>query len=49
VKKDGTITARRGRLIAGKFEQYERNIPYFTITQALRELVGRAGPVESKP
>src|SRR5215831_12979395 len=34
-----TIVKRRGRLIAGKFEQYERNIPYFTITQALRELV----------
>ncbi|HEX8107757.1 MAG TPA: AAA family ATPase, partial [Kofleriaceae bacterium] len=29
---------RSGRLIVGKFEQYERNIPYFTITQALREL-----------
>src|SRR4051794_25490283 len=34
-----TVVKRRGRLIAGKFEQYERNIPYFTITQALRELV----------
>ncbi|HEX3761516.1 MAG TPA: AAA family ATPase [Kofleriaceae bacterium] len=33
-----TVVKRRGRLIAGKFEQYERNIPYFTITQALREL-----------
>jgi predicted ATPase/signal transduction histidine kinase len=33
-----TIAKQRGRLIAGKFEQYERNIPYFTITQALREL-----------
>ena len=33
-----TSAGRRGRLIAGKFEQYERNIPYFTITQALREL-----------
>ncbi|HEX8111092.1 MAG TPA: AAA family ATPase, partial [Kofleriaceae bacterium] len=32
------VVQRRGRLIAGKFEQYERNIPYFTITQALREL-----------
>jgi predicted ATPase/signal transduction histidine kinase len=32
------VVKRRGRLIAGKFEQYERNIPYFTITQALREL-----------
>ncbi|HEX7941240.1 MAG TPA: AAA family ATPase, partial [Gemmatimonadaceae bacterium] len=32
------VVKQRGRLIAGKFEQYERNIPYFTITQALREL-----------
>jgi predicted ATPase/signal transduction histidine kinase len=34
----GTVVKRRGRLIAGKFEQYKRDIPYFTITQALREL-----------
>src|SRR3954471_14411094 len=33
-----TVVKRRGRLIAGKFEQYKRDIPYFTITQALREL-----------
>lgn len=33
-----TVVKLRGRMIAGKFEQYERNIPYFTITQALREL-----------
>ncbi|HEU4731644.1 MAG TPA: AAA family ATPase, partial [Kofleriaceae bacterium] len=33
-----TVGKRRGRLIAGKFEQYDRDIPYFTITQALREL-----------
>src|SRR5262249_45601936 len=33
-----TVVKRGGRLIVGKFEQYERNIPYFTITQALREL-----------
>src|SRR4029077_10595126 len=32
------VVKRRGRLIAGMFEQYERNIPYFAITQALREL-----------
>ncbi|HEX8108489.1 MAG TPA: AAA family ATPase, partial [Kofleriaceae bacterium] len=33
-----TVVQRRGRLIAGKFEQYKRDIPYFTISQALREL-----------
>ena len=32
------VVKRRGRLIAGKFEQYKRDIPYFTISQALREL-----------
>ncbi len=32
------VVQRRGRLIAGKFEQYQRDIPYFTISQALREL-----------
>ena len=34
----GTVVKRRGRFIAGKFEQYKRDIPYFTISQALREL-----------
>jgi predicted ATPase/signal transduction histidine kinase len=33
-----TVVKRRGRLIAGKFEQYQRDMPYFTIVQALREL-----------
>ena len=33
-----TVVKLRGRLIAGKFEQYKRDIPYFTISQALREL-----------
>ncbi len=33
-----TVVKRGGRLIAGKFEQYKRDIPYFTIIQALREL-----------
>src|SRR4051812_48735510 len=32
------VVKRQGRLIAGKFEQYKRDIPYFTIIQALREL-----------
>src|SRR6185436_18081366 len=32
------IVRRRGRFIAGKFEQYKRDIPYFTISQALRAL-----------
>jgi predicted ATPase/signal transduction histidine kinase len=34
----GTVVKRRGRLVVGKFEQYKRDIPYFTISQALREL-----------
>ncbi|HSK03634.1 MAG TPA: AAA family ATPase, partial [Kofleriaceae bacterium] len=33
-----TVVRRRGRFIEGKFEQYKRDIPYFTISQALREL-----------
>ena len=33
-----TVVKQRGRLITGKFEQYKRDIPYFTISQALREL-----------
>jgi predicted ATPase/signal transduction histidine kinase len=33
-----TVVKRRGRLVAGKFEQYKRDIPYFAIIQALREL-----------
>jgi len=33
-----TVVPRCGRLVAGKFEQYKRDIPYFTISQALREL-----------
>jgi len=32
------IVRRRGRFIGGKFEQYKRDIPYFTISQALRAL-----------
>jgi predicted ATPase/signal transduction histidine kinase len=32
------VVKRRGRFITGKFEQYKRDIPYFTIIQALREL-----------
>ena len=30
---------RAGLFVAGKFEQYKRDIPYFTLVQALRELV----------
>jgi serine/threonine protein kinase len=32
------ITAKRGYFISGKFDQYQRNIPYSAIIQALREL-----------
>jgi predicted ATPase/signal transduction histidine kinase len=30
------ITAKRGHFIAGKFDQFQRNIPYLAITQAFR-------------
>jgi PAS domain S-box-containing protein len=33
------IVARHGYLISGKFDQYQRDIPYATIAQAFRELV----------
>ncbi|HEV7618897.1 MAG TPA: AAA family ATPase, partial [Burkholderiaceae bacterium] len=33
------IVRERGYFIAGKFDQYQRDIPYATITQAFRELV----------
>src|SRR5262249_21106977 len=33
-----TVVKRRGRFISGKFEQYKRDIPYFTISLALRDL-----------
>ncbi len=32
------ITAKRGYFISGKFDQYQRNIPYSAIVQALKEL-----------
>ncbi len=32
------ITARRGNFISGKFDQYQRNIPYSAISQAFNEL-----------
>jgi hypothetical protein len=33
------IFARHGYFIAGKFDQYQRDVPYATLTQAFRELV----------
>ncbi|MGB0561461.1 MAG: protein kinase domain-containing protein, partial [Spirulinaceae cyanobacterium] len=33
------ITAQRGYFIAGKFERFKRNIPYFAITTALDQLL----------
>ncbi len=35
----GPIARARGVFIAGKFDQYQRDIPYVTLTQAFRELV----------
>ncbi len=32
------ITARKGLYIAGKFDQYQRDIPYFALTQAFNDL-----------
>ena len=32
------ITAKRGYFISGKFDQYQRNIPYSAIIQAFKEL-----------
>ena len=31
------ITAKRGNFISGKFDQYQRNIPYLALTQAFNE------------
>jgi predicted ATPase/signal transduction histidine kinase len=33
------IARKRGYFISGKFEQYQRNIPYLAIIQALQELI----------
>jgi len=33
------ITEKRGYFIGGKFEQFQRNIPYFAVIAAFRELV----------
>ena len=33
------IVEKRGYFISGKFDQYKRDIPYFAIIQALRELI----------
>lgn len=35
------ITARRGYFISGKFDQFQRNIPYSAIVAAFRGLVGQ--------
>lgn len=35
------ITARRGYFIAGKFDQFQRNIPYSAIVAAFRGLIGQ--------
>ncbi|MBD2189921.1 ATP-binding protein [Pseudanabaena mucicola] len=34
-----SIARQRGHFISGKFEQYQRNIPYLAIIQALQELI----------
>lgn len=35
------ITKRRGYFITGKFEQFQRNVPYSGVINALKELVGQ--------
>ena len=33
------IVGKRGVFVTGKFEQYKRDIPYFTVVQAFREVM----------
>ena len=33
------IVSKRGGFVSGKFEQYKRDIPYFTVVQAFREVM----------
>jgi len=33
------IVGKRGAFVTGKFEQYKRDIPYFTVVQAFREVM----------
>ena len=33
------ITEKKGYFVAGKFDQYQRNIPYYAVIQALKELI----------
>ena len=35
------ITQKKGYFIAGKFAQYQRDIPYYAVIQAFRELIGQ--------
>ena len=35
------ITARRGYFISGKFDQFQRNIPYSALVSAFQELIGQ--------
>ncbi|MBD2691091.1 hybrid sensor histidine kinase/response regulator [Anabaena catenula] len=35
------MTAKRGNYISGKYDQYQRNIPYYALTQAFNELCDR--------
>jgi predicted ATPase/signal transduction histidine kinase/DNA-binding NarL/FixJ family response regulator len=35
------IVRERGYFISGKFDQYQRDVPYATIAQAFRELIGQ--------
>ncbi|MCW6034814.1 AAA family ATPase [Spirulina subsalsa FACHB-351] len=35
------ITAHRGYFISGKFDQFQRNIPYSAIVEAFRDLIGQ--------
>lgn len=34
-----SITGKRGYFISGKFDQFERNVPYYGIIQAFKELI----------
>lgn len=35
------MTAKRGYFIAGKFDQFQRNVPYIAVVQAFRDLINQ--------
>ena len=35
------ITAKKGYFVSGKFDQYQRDIPYYAVIQAFQQLIGQ--------